>query len=295
MESMTNVSSADGHAMSHASHDGAVTGQLMRPVTRVAKQVARTLMAASFSRRPYTIKQVKRFGREMALYIDQHSCQKIYLGWYEKEETAFLQSEVRPSDVCLDVGANTGYFTLLFASLAAKVVAIEPIEQNVALIRLSAALNSDRHIQVIQAAVADQVGEGDFVQTTQSSLSRLDATGAALGSTDRDEVDVVAAYKVPILSIDSLGLDRLDIVKMDIEGHEYIALRGMEETLDRLKPRLLMIELVEAHLQQVGSSIVGVLDLLASHGYQPRVLSNKGLVNYVGQPIPNDNLFFTRP
>jgi FkbM family methyltransferase len=290
---MTSVSSSDGSLVSAASPADVRRGQLMRPLAQVAKQVARTLMAASFSSRPYTIKQVRRFGREMALYIDQHSCQKIYLGMYEREETAFLQRAVRPGDVCLDVGANTGYFTLLFASVAAKVIAIEPIAQNVALIRLSAALNSDHHIQVLQAAAADRVGEVDFLQTTQSALSRVAASESASASADRDVAQVVATYKVPMVSIDSLGMERLDIFKMDIEGHEYIALRGMEETLERLRPRLLMIELVEAHLRQVDSSIADVLKLLASHGYQPRVLSNGGLVDYVGQHIPNDNLFFT--
>ena len=68
---------------------------------------------------------------------------------------------------------------------------------------------------------------------------------------------------------DEIGLRRMDILKMDIEGGECAALRGMERTLRRLRPRALAIEIEEFRLQQAGTSRSEIVNLLAGCGLHP--------------------------
>jgi FkbM family methyltransferase len=259
-----------------------------------AKRLVNGLVHTLFSGQRYRIKSTKIFGRRMLLYLDQHTSRKIYLGLFERSETEYVRQSVRRGDVCLDVGANVGYFTALFASLGARVIAIEPVRQNAALISLAAALNDDHNVEVICAAVSDRVEEAEFVECMETSVSTLsEGRNDTALLADNYGNTVARRYTIHTISIDSMALLRVDIVKMDIEGYEYHGIRGMLGVLDRLKPRLLMIELVEAHLQRFGSTIHDVLLLLGAHGYQPNVLWAGKLVPYIGQSVPNDNWFFT--
>jgi hypothetical protein len=77
--------------------------------------------------------------------------------------------------------------------------------------------------------------------------------------------------RVPVTTVDgtvrALGLERLDFVKMDIEGSEVAALRGAAETLRRFRPRLL----VETHTVNGVATTEAVVESLKSHGYRTRV------------------------
>ena len=66
----------------------------------------------------------------------------------------------------------------------------------------------------------------------------------------------------------------------------------MVNTLRTTKPRLLMLELVEAHLNKFAVTIADVINILNGCDYKPMILSNNCLIDYTGQKIPQDNLFF---
>ncbi|UTW07489.1 FkbM family methyltransferase [Pseudomonas benzenivorans] len=252
----------------------------------VARSVFRVLINLYFPGKPYSVKKVKRFGREFLVYVNEHVGRKIYLNMFEKKETEFLLNELRKDDVCLDIGANVGYFTFLFSSVASKVIAIEPIRQNADLIKLSSSINNCNHVQVVCAAVSNDVSTEKFARTSDSSLSSVYSDNSQSGYGAED----ISFYEVPAISIDSLDLIKLDIVKMDIEGYEFFALQGMSKTLLALKPRLLMIEVVDRHLQRFGSSSKSVIDFLGAHSYFPKVLRGGALIPYDGQG--DLNLFF---
>jgi FkbM family methyltransferase len=219
---------------------------------------------------------------------------KITLGIFEKNETQFLLRYVKKDDVCLDVGANIGYYTFLFSSRAQHVISVEPIAPNVDLIRLSASINRISNIRVISAAVAGTEGEADFFESDDTGLSSVAFPHVEQILNEKNLVPSKPCYKVPTVTIDSLHLPKLDIVKMDIEGYEYFALQGMAQTLESLRPRLLMIELAESLLNRFGSSIDAVISFLSQYGYKPMILAGDKLIDYTGQYILNDNLFFVQ-
>lgn len=149
-----------------------------------------------------------------------------------KTETA---EGIRKGDVVVDCGAHVGTFThFALARGAGKVISVEPSPRNVECLRRNFAKEIAEGRVVVypkgvwnkdDVLVLEQVGENSAADTVV-----MHQPGAAKGDT------------VPLTTIDKLvaelGLDRVDYIKMDIEGAEVPALQGAAETLRRWKPRL---------------------------------------------------------
>ncbi len=158
---------------------------------------------------------------------------------HEPHVAAVLRERLRIGDVVLDIGANIGNFTMLAASRVGpfgRVIAVEPIARNRRLIALAAQHNRFSQVEIIAAAASDRVGTIDLRTHPQTSNS---AIVAAAGERLREGCG--SNLSVPALVLDDVlaDLDRLDLVKIDIEGMEPLALRGLEHSLSRLRPILL--------------------------------------------------------
>jgi len=155
---------------------------------------------------------------------------------YEPHVTRALRSVVRAGNVFVDIGANIGFFTNLAAHLVGtegRVFAIEPMDKNLQLIYRGIARNNYRHVQVLACAASDARGTvcvATGPSTSNGQVVALDGSGA------RDAM----LYSQTIRLDDVLGdLDRLDLVKFDIEGFELRAWSGFQRTLERLRPVVL--------------------------------------------------------
>ena len=146
---------------------------------------------------------------------------------------------MRAGDVVLDVGANIGIFTLLAASRVGpggRVIAVEPIARNRQLLARAAQVNGFARIELIAGAASDRTGTMQLRTHPHTSNS---ATPAAAGELLRDARGVVVSVPALVLDERCADLDRLDLLKIDIEGMEPLALRGLERTIARLRPILL--------------------------------------------------------
>ena len=148
---------------------------------------------------------------------------RVFLGTYEREQTARFVSLIRPGDVVFDVGAAHGYYTLLSARLAGpagKVVAFEPFPENAAFLRAHVGKNRFGNVVIRQEAVSDRNGTIGFGRGSGTGTGRIDASGT---------------LQVPLRTLASvaseLGL-RPDHIKIDVEGAEMGVLRGAGSLLD---------------------------------------------------------------
>ena len=158
---------------------------------------------------------------------------------HEPHVAAVMRERLRPGDVVLDVGANIGSLTMLAASRVGcdgRVIAVEPIARNRQLIARAARANGFGQVEILAAAASDHAGAFELRTHPETSNS---ATLVASG--ERLSGQRGLSVSVPTLVLDEqfANLNRLDLLKIDIEGMEPLAMRGLERTLARFKPALL--------------------------------------------------------
>jgi FkbM family methyltransferase len=190
-----------------------------------------------------------------------------WLGTYEPELQAALAEFLKPGQVIYDVGANIGYVTMMLAhhtGPTGKVFAFEALPANVERIEKNVALNGLGNVSVVSAAVTDKAGDVTFYVHESVGM------GKAAGSAGRDKAQYKAEITVPSLSLDEFVFQRgnpaPDVVKMDIEGGEVLALPGMKKLLAEFHP-LMLLELHGEEAEKVA------WDVLTSAGYRLSAMS----------------------
>ena len=162
-------------------------------------------------------------------------------GFWEMWLTIYFARQVKPGMTVLDIGANFGYYTLLFGALVGpqgRVYAVEPNPRVLPKLRRSIGLNglADR-TTVIAAAAGSADGEVTlFVPNGEPKNSTVIARGQCI------PLDSGCLYEVPGMRLDQLAatVPRIDLVKIDAEGAEQEIIAGMSNLLRRDKPVLLL-------------------------------------------------------
>lgn len=149
---------------------------------------------------------------------------------FEKYETALFKEQVKKGMTVVDIGANVGYYTLIAANLVGengRVFAFEPGPDNYYLLLKNIEVNGYNNVIPMQKAVSDKVG------TTKLFLS---PDGISELHRIYDLHDWRKAIEVETITLDEVFKDkddRIDVIKMDIEGAEMAALQGMRRILEQ--------------------------------------------------------------
>jgi FkbM family methyltransferase len=150
---------------------------------------------------------------------------------YEPHLTSFIREHVKPGMTAVDIGANVGFFSMLLATLvgqSGRVLSFEPNTENCRLILLSAENNGFRNIKLFPLALSKEQGSMFFTPAVGSNGVRLPNKTETL----LDPNCIV----VPCDRLDNLVYGRVDFIKIDVEGAEYLALSGAESILRRDRP-----------------------------------------------------------
>lgn len=181
---------------------------------------------------------VSVLGHRMFLLRDDTGVSKelaVY-GVHEPLATRVLSKIVGPGMHVVDIGSNVGYFLLIEARLVGRdgvVVGFEPEPANFRLLQRNVQANGYTNVILLNEAVGDQEAVASLSVARQSNWHSL--TDVPWETVTRIPVEVVALDRV----LEDLSFDRVDVVRMDIEGYERRALDGMRRTLDRSRPGLL--------------------------------------------------------
>ena len=198
---------------------------------------------------------------------DVMSREVCFTGTYEPQETALLRRLLGPGMTVVDVGANWGYHTLLAARLVGadgRVISLEPHPGVYAKLESNVERNRVTHVTPVRMAAADRAG---IVQ-----LAEYDDVGGNFGVAHL-EMDGPAGrgheVKADVLDtiLRQLHVGVIDVMKMDIEGAEGLALRGAEELLRVGAIGYLLLELHPSRLMG-GETAETILNRLAGFGYQ---------------------------
>jgi FkbM family methyltransferase len=162
-------------------------------------------------------------------------CHLMLDGFWESWLTLFFAKFVKPGMTVFDVGANFGYYTLLFAAgvgPSGRVIAIEPVPATVSFLNDTVVLNGISSFTRVVAAAASNIS-GDV----HLFVSHREPKNAVVIAA-RQEGSII----VPSCTIDQLAaqLPRVDLVKIDVEGSEMAVISGMRETIERCRPAILL-------------------------------------------------------
>lgn len=207
---------------------------------------------------------VEAFGARMRLYPGHNVAEKNLLftpQYFDPDERRFLAARLGPDFVFIDVGANVGGYALFAAGLGgagARVLAIEPQADIFERLSFNIRQNGFTNVKALELAVADRDGEitlfVDDANKGETSMRLVGTRGAG------------AAVKVPAKALGTIvaeeGLDRIDAVKLDVEGAEDLILETFfRDVPPRHWPRLLVVE------DAPGRWAIDLPALIAAQGY----------------------------
>ncbi len=191
---------------------------------------------------------------------------------YEENVTSFFQKHLKQNMTLLDIGANIGWYSLLTAKLLndnCTIYAFEPFASNTKLLLASKLKNNFKSIKVIQAAAGNEFGTASFGASGSNGQCReLDV-----------EVDtILVTDTVNMVKVDDIVKEKVDLIKIDIEGAEYNALKGSINTIKNSLPTIFSEFTPTAMPSVCGITWDNYLKFIINLGYNISVI-NKELIH----------------
>ncbi len=233
----------------------------------------------------YEIETVVRFERAVFFFVDSINDHiKNYLrkgeAW-EKRISGLIAKYAVPGSVMIDVGAHIGTHTLTMAycvGVEGRVVAFEPQPKIFRELFHNIRINMFHNVSCIWAAVGTESGRMEISPIRQGNegATPLVRTGISAGCWSSEVIGGTGMY-VDVRSIDSLCLDRVSLIKIDVEGMENMVLEGARETIRKYKP-VIILEIMggwfaETAPPHILEQIEYTKGMVASLGYAVRRIS----------------------
>ena len=204
------------------------------------------------------------------------------VGDIESEDTDLvfkILKKLKSDYVFYDIGANTGWYSMLAATVSqnSKVISFEPISEHIEPLTQSIYLNRfDSRLAVQPVALSNTEGEADIL---------LAGTGSSLEKNFLEKNEGVRKVKLEMLDnlVKNNNIPLPDFIKIDVEGHEYNVLLGAKETISKSLP-ILFVE-IACTLKNLGRDFINpnykdIFFFIVSMGYKPYTLKTKQLVKY---------------
>jgi FkbM family methyltransferase len=200
--------------------------------------------------------------------------QAALTGAYEPSLCDEIARDLPPGGTFFDVGGNVGLVTLEVLGRTngapPEVHVFEPHPRNVESLRRSLALNRSERVHVQAAAVGAAPGSASLKTSenrNESGCHRI------VGSAEQMAGGVIA---VPVLALDDYarthGIERVDVLKVDVEGHESAVLEGARELLARQAIGTVILEVNEELIGALGGESSALYETLSGSGYEPTVI-----------------------
>jgi FkbM family methyltransferase len=159
-------------------------------------------------------------------------------GTYENEINKLIRISLKPGDVALDIGANIGLQSIRMSACTGdtgKVYAFEPLSYLQEKFSKNVALNKAGNVKLFPFALSNIESEADFTVNSNSWNQGTFSIGNSGNGLEIQHVLIKVADELPEIK----SLNRLGLVKIDVEGFEYQVLLGLKQTLKKHKPRII--------------------------------------------------------
>ena len=214
--------------------------------------------------------------------VDWQLHRSFAYGSWEPEVVRSIQGHVHSGMRVLDIGAQSGFYSLLLSRLVGPdgmVFAFEPLPANFRVLEENLSLNSIQNVMIRREAVSDFSGNISF-EFPREEVSLI--AGPLL------ESDNLGAFQVPAISLDDFVRQTgqpIQFIKMDVEGAETAVLRGAVQTLKAFHPAMV----VELHHDHPQDGLHPAITLLEQLGYQIEWLNEVAYRSHIfARWIPSD-------
>jgi FkbM family methyltransferase len=184
--------------------------------------------------------------------------------WYSKlrgdleGEMALLPKLLKPSERVIDIGANRGVYAYLLTGLGARIELFEPNPACAQALASWAAQIPNVNLHTV--ALSDQEGSAKLRIPVDAAGVEHDASA----SIEKSAIGHFRELIVPLATLDSFQLRQVGLIKIDVEGHEYSVLQGVQQTIASDKPGLL----IEIESRHADHSFLATFNWLHDQGYR---------------------------
>lgn len=193
---------------------------------------------------------------------------------YEKFETDLVKQEIKKGDVVIDIGANIGYYTLIFAKLVGntgKVFAFEPDPTNFQLLKKNIEANGYTNVILEQKALSNKEGKVTL------ALSKQNTAGHHIISEQQDSKNSIQVDAIIADNYFKNFEHKINFIKMDVEGAESIVLGGMTNMLRNNTELKMMVEYNPDAIKNIGLDPIQYLELLIKNGFSVMDIDSKNM------------------
>jgi FkbM family methyltransferase len=185
---------------------------------------------------------------------------------WEPFETALLLACLGPDSIVVDAGANLGMFSVAMACAdrpARHVFAFEPAADNFALLRRNLRLNDcTERVTAVQAALGRRRGRGELHRSADNQGDHQLAPADGDAPRPTEPIDIVCGAEWL-----AQRTERIDLLKVDVQGSELAVLEGLLPLLRRSRSQIgILVELTPFALRAAGDSGAALIDLLDDLG-----------------------------
>ncbi|MEC4894328.1 MAG: FkbM family methyltransferase [Oscillatoria sp. PMC 1051.18] len=231
---------------------------------------------ASFIKKSLRFRRTNITTNDGTFFVDISSCLGYQLfknGVYESGMRAVLKTYLRPGNICVELGANEGYFTAIASNLVGKegkIIAVEPQERLQPILRENLRLNNCENVTILSVAVSDKSETVTLYISPDMNTGSTGATKISRFSQPKQETIALTLTEL----FDQQAIATCDLLKIDIEGFEYEAILGSKELFETHRVKAIALELHPVHLAKRGLSEQDIVDFLASCDYQRKMLED---------------------
>lgn len=209
------------------------------------------------------------------MYIDSKDSLGLSIhGSYESFETELVKKIVKKGNIVLDIGANIGYYTLVFSKLVdveGKVFAFEPELENFRLLEKNVLLNKYSNVILENVALSNKNGTAKlYLSEERNGMHRIYPSHFC---------------QEKYLEVDMISLDdyfknktlnkEISFIKIDVEGSEFGVLQGMKNLLEKNKHLKILIEFNPSGIKEFGANPKDVLNLLQQYGFKIYIVDTR--------------------
>ena len=212
------------------------------------------------------------FGNKLFLNKKGLALSISHYGTYEELESKIMEEKIEMGNIVVDVGANIGLHTLNMARIVGntgQVFAFEPDPSNFEILKKNVKINNYKNIILEQKAVGDKHGRITLYQSDHPGKHRIfPQTEQAKGQVQVELTNLDNYF-------DSDMIDKINFIKIDVEGLEFSVLKGMKNILKNSKKIKILFEFMPENTMEVGFTPIELLNYLTSNDFKLYCMDNK--------------------